>query len=51
MYNQFIRDFMDDNNGKSLSDAIELWKLKKKKMTEAGFIRYEPSDRSLITER
>ena len=40
-YNQYIRDFFDDNDDKSLDDAIKCWKYKK---SIRGHNRYEKSD-------
>lgn len=44
-YNTYIRDFFDDNQGKSLSDAIKCWKYKKQLR---GHNRYERSDLTAI---
>lgn len=40
-YNTYIRDFFEDNKGKSLDDAVLCWKYKK---TLPGHNRYERSD-------
>ena len=40
-YNQYIRDFFEDNDDKSLDDAIKCWKYKK---SIKGHNRYEKSD-------
>ena len=40
-YNTYIRDFFDENKGKSLDDAIICWKHKK---SLPGHNRYEQSD-------
>lgn len=40
-YNQYIRDFFQDNEDKSLDDAIKCWKHKK---SIKGHNRYEKSD-------
>lgn len=40
-YNQYIRDFFENNNDKSLDDAIKCWKYKK---SLKGHNRYEESD-------
>ena len=40
-YNQYIRDFFENNDGKSLEDAIKCWKHKK---SLKGHNRYEDSD-------
>lgn len=40
-YNQYIRDFFNDNDDKSLDDAIKCWKYKK---SIKGHNRYEKSD-------
>ena len=40
-YNQYIRDVFENNDGKSLDDAIKCWKYKK---SLKGHNRYEDSD-------
>ena len=40
-YNQYIRDFFEDNEGRSLEDAIKCWNYKK---GLKGHNRYEKSD-------
>ena len=40
-YNTYIRDFFEDNRGRSLEEAITCWKYKK---SLQGHNRYEPSD-------
>ena len=40
-YNTYIRDFFEDNRGRSLDDAIKCWKYKKSLM---GHNRYERAD-------
>ena len=40
-YNQYIRDFFEDNKDKSLDDAIKCWNYKK---GLKGHNRYEKSD-------
>ena len=40
-YNTYIRDFFEDNQGRSLDEAITCWKYKK---SLQGHNRYEPSD-------
>ncbi|WP_026493729.1 DUF6434 domain-containing protein [Butyrivibrio sp. XPD2002] len=40
-YNTYIRDFFDDNKGRSLDEAIKCWKYKK---SLAGHNRYDRSD-------
>lgn len=44
-YNTYIRDFFEDNKGKSLDDAIKCWKYKKQMK---GHNRYERSDLAAI---
>ena len=44
-YNQYIRDFFKDNEGKSLEDAIRCWKYKK---SIKGHNRYERSDLEVL---
>lgn len=40
-YNQYIRDFFEDNDGKTLEDAIKCWNYKK---SIKGHNKYEKSD-------
>ena len=40
-YNTYIRDFFEDNQGRSLEEAITCWKYKK---SLQGHNRYEKSD-------
>lgn len=40
-YNTYIRDFFEDNKGKSLEDAIKCWRYKKQLQ---GHNRYEKAD-------
>ncbi len=44
-YNTYIRDFFEDNHGKSLEEAIICWKYKK---SLQGHNRYEKSDLSAL---
>ncbi len=44
-YNQYIRDFFDDNDGKTLNDAIKCWKYKK---SIKGHNKYEKSDLDIL---
>lgn len=44
-YNTYIRDFFEDNKGKSLDDAIKCWKYKKQMK---GHNRYERADLAAI---
>lgn len=46
-YNQYIRDFFEDNKGKSLDDAIKCWKYKK---SLKGHNRYEESDLEILIQ-
>lgn len=46
-YNTYIRDFFDDNKGRSLEDAIKCWKYKK---SLAGHNRYERLDLVALEE-
>lgn len=43
-YNQYIRDFLEDNPGRSLAEARKYWNLKKQLPAENGLVIYEPSD-------
>ena len=45
-YNTYIRDFFEDNQGKSLDDAIKCWKYKK---SMQGHNKYEKSDLVALT--
>ncbi|MCI5738009.1 DUF6434 domain-containing protein [Methanobrevibacter ruminantium] len=44
-YNQYIRDFFDDNDDKTLNDAIKCWKYKK---SIKGHNKYEKSDLDIL---
>lgn len=44
-YNQYIRDFFDDNPGKTIEDARHFWKLKRR--LPLGRHKYERSDLNL----
>lgn len=44
-YNQYIRDFFEDNDGRSLDDAIRCWKYKK---SLRGTNKYEKSDLEIL---
>ena len=46
-YNAYIRDFFDDNDGKSLDDAIKCWKYKKG-LQEHN--KYEKSDLIVLSQ-
>lgn len=46
-YNTYIRDFFEDNQGKSLEEAIICWKYKK---SMQGHNRYERSDLSALNQ-
>ncbi len=47
MYNQYTRDFLDDNPNMGPTDARKYWLLKKQLPTEDGFIRYAKRDLDL----
>ena len=47
MYNQYTRDFMDDNPGRKLTDARACWEKKKRLPAPSGFVRYERGDLDL----
>ena len=47
-YNQYIRDFFENNKDKSLDDAIKCWKYKK---SLKGHNRYEKSDLEVLNEK
>lgn len=44
-YNQYIRDFFDDNDDKTLNNAIKCWKYKK---SIKGHNKYEKSDLDIL---
>ena len=44
-YNQYIRDFFEDNKGKTLNDAIKCWNYKK---SQKGPNKYEASDLDIL---
>jgi len=46
-YNTYIRDFFEDNKGKSLEEAIICWKYKKGLQ---GHNKYEPTDLLVLNE-
>ncbi len=46
-YNTYIRDFFDDNKGRSLEEAIRCWKYKK---SLPGHNRYEKSDLAVLSK-
>ena len=48
MYNQYLRDIMDDNPGLSAAQARTCWEHKKQLPTEDGFIRYEATDLNIL---
>jgi len=47
MLAQYTRDFLEDNDNKTLTDAKKYWNLKKKLPTTNGFVKYESSDLEL----
>jgi len=48
MYSQYIRDFSEDNPGATIQEIKQYWLLKRSLPTETGFIKYHPSDLSLV---
>ncbi len=46
-YNTYIRDFFEDNKGKSLEDAINCWNYKK---SLPGHNHYEKSDLAVLNK-
>ncbi|MEM1319552.1 MAG: DUF6434 domain-containing protein [Bacteroidota bacterium] len=48
MFNQYVRDFLDDNKGYSFQEARKYWDVKKQLPTKGGFVKYEKSDLALI---
>ena len=49
MLSQYVRDFLADNHGKTLKDALKCWKLKKSQPTKTGFITYSKTDLGLAS--
>ena len=47
-YNQYIRDFFEDNEGKTLNDAIKCWNYKK---SQKGHNKYESSDLKILNQK
>ncbi len=47
-YNTYIRDFFEDNPGRTLDDAIRCWKYKKRRK---GHNRYEREDLGALEEK
>ncbi|MEM9325784.1 MAG: DUF6434 domain-containing protein [Bacteroidota bacterium] len=47
MYNQYTRDFLDDNPGSGLALARSHWDKKKRLPAPGGFVKYERSDLEL----
>ena len=50
MFNQYVRDFIDDNPGLSIREARKSWLLKRKRPASDGFIKYERDDLMLKNE-
>lgn len=46
-YNTYIRDFFEQNKGRSLDDAIKCWKYKK---SQPGHNHYEDADLVALTD-
>ena len=44
MYNQYTRDFIDDNPGTTIKEARACWMVKKERPTDDGVVRYDSSD-------
>lgn len=47
MFNQYIRDFLEDNVGKTFSEAKATWDIKKTLPMKNGFVKYETTDLQL----
>lgn len=47
MFNQYTRDFLEDNPGMTFKQARSFWLLKKKLPTKDGFVKYEKTDLKL----
>ena len=44
MFNQYMRDFMEDNPNQSLESVRKFWMLKKRRPMKNGFVKYDKSD-------
>ncbi|MEM9916859.1 MAG: DUF6434 domain-containing protein [Bacteroidota bacterium] len=49
MLSQYVRDFLDDNKGRSFRDALRCWDLKKQMPAAGGFVVYEKQDLELLS--
>ena len=47
MLSQYVRDFLADNEGKKLEDAIKFWNLKRQLPMHKGTITYHKDDLEL----
>jgi hypothetical protein len=47
MFNQYTRDFMEDNPNEKIKNVRKYWFLKKQLPTKNGFVKYEKSDLEL----
>ena len=47
MFNQYMRDFMEDNPTQSLENVRKYWLLKKQRPMKNGFVKYQKSDLNL----
>ena len=48
MFNQYIRDFLADNKGRSFKEAVRYWEVKKQMPMKDGFVRYKKTDLELL---
>lgn len=51
MYNQYMRDFLDDNPGFTFKEVKAYWLLKKGQPSENGYIKYHKDDLKLIAQQ
>ena len=51
MFNQYIRDFLDDNKGSTFQTAKKFWDIKKLQPAKNGRVVYEKSDLELLDKK
>ena len=44
MLAQYVRDFLEDNQGRTLKDALQCWKVKRRQPNQNGFVVYAVKD-------
>jgi len=47
MFNQYLRDFMAENEGYAFKEVLKYWTIKKTLPMQNGFVKYEKSDLAL----